>query len=463
MSQQVVVGIDFGSSRIKAAAYGRDGAVVSTASAATPLAVTADGDDFLVGEMLQTAASLVRGLGLAHDAILGIGLSSMGEVGTILSGGVLADLPFPSWYDRRGADVIARLEVRWGADELRRATGNHARPASTVAKLGHLAARRQLPAGMFLGLCGAFAWQLTGRAWQEAGLAVTSGVYDDARARYLDHAWDEAGLRGIALPPVRPAGHAEPAATPLAVELGCVLGAPVVIAGHDHPVAAVGAGARRGEVADSMGTGEALIAVVDAAAPGASGDAVADRDPYVSFEVWPPTGEPLVVWERMRPGLAMRSFVDRAGLDRAALEADAPAAASPSGLVDEAASLAMENGEDGGLPPTPASWAAIIDYYVALANRGQRVVRDIAGVVGPTVVTGGGLRSPRWRRAKALWGRAPMVVSTVEETVTRGCAAMAGVAAGWWADAESMPGAERVAIGVDAIADMEAAVARIGG
>lgn len=461
MDQQVVVGIDFGSSRIKAAAYRRDGRVVGALSAATPLAVTAEGDDFLVLRMLEDAASLVRGLDLPRGAVAGVGLSSMGEVGTILADGVLADIAFPSWYDGRGAEVVALLERRWGADELRRSTGNHARPASTVAKLGHLAGRERLPEGMFLGLCGAFAWQLTGRPWQEAGLAVTSGVYDDGRAGYLRHVWEDAGLSGIELPPVRPAGHAEAASTPLALDLGLADGAPVVIAGHDHPVAAVGAGVRRGEVADSMGTGEALIAVVDAADDPRHRDAALAADPYISFEVWPPTGEPLVVWERMRPGLAMRSFVEHSGTDRASLEAHAPASAS-TGAVDEAVSLALERGEDGGLAPTAASWAAIIEYYVALANRGQRIVREIAGAAGPTVLTGGGLRSPRWRRAKALRGRAPMVVSTIEETVTRGCAAMAGAAAGWWTDAQSMPGAERVSIGVHAVADMDAAVARIG-
>lgn len=463
MHEQVVVGLDFGSSRIKAAAYRRDGELVAASSAATPIRSTDDGDDFLVLEMLGAAATAVERLDARASSIAALGISSMGEVGTILGDDGLVDLAFPSWYDRRGGEIVERLESQWGADELLLRTGSHLRLASTVAKLGHLTGSRELPPGTFLGLCGALAWQLTARGWQEAGLAVTSGVYDTARRSYLEQVWQSAGLGAIRLPPVAGAGQAEPASTALARRLGLVDGAPVVIAGHDHPVAAVGAGVRPGELGDSMGTGEALIAVMrpELAADPEHREAVLRRNRHLSFEVWPTTGELLVVWERMRPGLAMRSFIDHGGLDRAVMDANAPVESSGA-LLDEATSLAMENGEPGGLPPTAESWAALIDFYVRLANEGQELVRTATGATGATVLTGGGLRSSRWRRAKAVIGRAPMVVSTVEETVTRGCAAMAGVAAGWWPDAQAMPGAERIAVRPGSVADMEAAVARMG-
>lgn len=462
MQTEVVVGVDFGSSRIKAAAYGRDGALIASRSVATPIQSGAAGDDFLVLDMLEAAAIVIRQLGCMPGSIVGVGVSSMGEVGTILSDNELADLAFPSWYDRRGGDIVERLERAWGADDLQLSTGNHLRLTSTVAKLGHLASTRELPRGVFVGLCGALAWQLTGQAWQEQGIAVTSGVYDHARHRYLHHVWETAGLGGVTLPTVEEPGYWRPASTAFARELGLAPGAPVMIAGHDHPVASVGAGVRRGELSDSMGTGEALIAVMDArlaADPDHRARALA-VDRYVSFEVWPTTGELLVVWERMRPGLAMRSFLEHFGLDRALLDAQAPRS-SIGDLITDEISLAMEEGGHGGLPPTPQSWAELVDFYVQLANRGGEIIRSVTAAEGVTVLTGGGLRSARWRWSKAVNGRAPMVVSTVEETVTRGCAAMVGVAAGWWLDAQSMPGAERIAIGSQSAADMEAAVGRM--
>ncbi len=194
MTEDVIVGLDFGSSRIKAAAYGRDGSLLASSSAVTPIRVTDDGDDFLVLDMLAAAADVIERLGCGPGTIKGLGASSMGEVGTILSDGGLADLAFPSWYDRRGGEILERLERAWGVADLRASTGNHTRLASTVAKLGHLATAGHLPEGVFLGLCGAFAWQLTGERWQEAGIAVTSGVYDPVRGRYLEQVWQTAGL-----------------------------------------------------------------------------------------------------------------------------------------------------------------------------------------------------------------------------------------------------------------------------
>jgi len=463
MTGDVIVGLDFGSSRIKAAAYDRTGELAAVAAVDTPLRQHADGDDFLVGGMLDAAAHAVGELACAPGSIKGIAMASMGETGAIVTPTGIADVDFPSWYDSRGADVVQRLERLWGAVPMRNATGRHLRTASTVAKLGHVrAVNGPLPTGTFVGICGAFAWQLTGALWQEAGLATTSGVFDIVKRDYLPWLWADAGLANVALAPVAPAGHGERATTPLARRLGLADDAVVVIAGHDHPVAAVGAGVRAGEVADSMGTGEAIIAVMGER----GGDAAVlsqamDADPYLAFEIWPADGSLLAVWERMRPGLAMRAFVDRSGIAREELDALAPAPA-PAHAFGDSESLALEAGEDVALEYSPRMWGELVDFYVALANRGQRLLRETSLSDGATVLTGGGLRSPRWRAAKALLGDGPMAVSLVRETATRGCAAIVGTTLGWWPDPEGMPGALRRPIGPDAGADIEAAARLIG-
>ena len=69
----------------------------------------------------------------------------------------------------------------------------------------------------------------------------------------------------------------------------------------------------------------------------------------------------------------------------------------------------------------------------------------------------GGLRSPRWRAAKATLATSSLDVSTVTETASRGCAAMVGVACGWWPSAELMPGAQRTRVRAGTPADMAGA------
>ncbi|GMA33212.1 hypothetical protein GCM10025875_32040 [Litorihabitans aurantiacus] len=314
-----------------------------------------------------------------------------------------------------------------------------------------------MPPGQFVGLCGALAYQLTGQAWQEAGLATTSGVWDPLEHRYLAEVWVAAGLGHVSLAPVREPGYAAPATGDLARALGLAEGAPVVIAGHDHPVAAVGSGVRTGEVFDSMGTGEAIIAALPSGATLTRAQLVAhlERDADLTFEVWPPDGALLAVWERMRPGLAMRTFLDGADLDRQALDDGAapPTDAPRFGAADLAA---LQDGHAVLGPRDAAAWGDLMDAYVLLANRGGELARAVAGATGETVLTGGGLRSRRWRHAKVALGPRPLAVSTVTEAATRGCAAMAGDAAGWWPGAEAMPGDTRVA--VDSEATIDAAV-----
>lgn len=459
MVTDTIVGVDFGSSRIKAAAYDGAGEVVAMSAVDTPIEQSTEGDDFPVCDMLDAAAQAISELARPRGSIAAISMASMGETGTVLTSGELTRMNFPSWYDARGAEIVARLTDTWGEDYLRSATGRHLRTASTVAKLGHLrAAGGRVPDGMFVGVAGALAWQLTGVAWQEAGLATTSGVFDITSRRYLTQVWADAGLADVILPPVRPAGHGERATTTLASALGLAHGALVVIAGHDHPVACVGAGVREGEIGDSLGTGEAIIAAM-----GARGDDAAAlaremaADPHLSFEIWPSDGSILAVWERLRPGLAMRTFLEGSALGRQELDSAAPDPSPTTSVTDEQ-SLALEKGELALDDYGPETWGHLIDFYVELANRGQRSLRAVSGATGPTVLTGGGLRSPRWRRAKALLGDGRMEVSLVRETATRGCAAIAGASLGWWNSAATMPGAERRVIGSDPEADMEEAV-----
>lgn len=462
--EQVVVGVDFGSSRIKAAAYGRDGALVASTALPTPLFSGPEGDDFLVGGMLDAAQRAIAALRWPNRSVVGVAMTSMGEVGTVLSAGALADLAFPSWYDSRGAEVVEDLERRWRPSELRERTGGHLRIASTVAKLGHLARSGvTVPEGTFLGICGALAWQLTGEVWNEAGLATTGGVYDIHDRSYLHQVWAAAGLARVVPPPVRHPGAWSPATGDLAARLGIAEGAPVMIAGHDHPVAAVGAGITSDEVADSMGTGEAIIAVMQQAGPAEVRSRVADllaSDPYVSVEMWPPTGELLVVWERMRPGLAMRAFLDRAEVTREELDRLAPAPAVPLRMKDEM-SLRLEAGRPLDVDYDAAMWGELVDLYVLLAQRGEALVREVTGAQGVRVLTGGGLRSPRWRAGKAALATRPIEVSVVQETATRGCAAMVGTACGWWTEPSLMPGAERIRVSPGSTADMDRAGRRL--
>lgn len=464
MKDDVVVGLDLGSSRVKAVAFDAGGSVVAASARETPrLPGGGPGeDDFPVLACLAAAAAAVSGLGLVPGRVVGLGLSSMGEVGTALVDGRLADVDFPAWYDPRGREVVDRLGERLGTTWLSGATGNHTVTSSTLAKLGHRLGEGQRWTGTFLGLCGAFAWQLTGEGWQEAGLATTSGAFDPVGGDWVPSIWSAAGLDGLALPEVRPTGTARPAVTDLARRLGMSGSASVVIAGHDHPVATLGAGVVPGEVADSLGTGQAILAGMDPAADPGPTRAALEDEPALSLEVWPGDGRTLVVWGSLRPGLAMRTFLAGSSLDRDTLESDAPPPGVSAPLDGEAVATLQHGHVPSGLALDARAWGALLDHYVLAAHEGRSRLRHLTGSDGATVLTGGGLRSRRWRHAHAVLADSPLAVSTVTETVARGAAAVVGATLGWWPTPSAMPGATRVPVRPGCTGDIDLAARRLG-
>ncbi len=439
MLDGVLIGIDIGSSGIKALAYDRTGAVVAARSVPTPTRQADEGLDFVVLDVLSAAEQVLAEVVAMVGAVAGVGIASIGEVGTVLADGELADLHFPAWYDDRGAEVLAAAESSFGRRELAVITGGHARVTSTIAKLGWLAAHRRCPPGTFLGVGGALAWRLTGVVTQEAGLASTSGAFDPVRLRYLPPVWEAAGLRSVTLPVVAPAGTGHPAVTARAGSLGLRPGCPVVIAGHDHPVAAVGTGAAPGDVVDSVGTSEGLLVAASREHLGRPSVLQSLVDEGFTIETWPGSDDLVVMAEGLRPGLAMQTLLAGAVTSRDALDVAAPPAGAAPGL-DRDESLALERGERGQLRCDPLTWAGLIDHYASLAASQELALRAACGVHGRTVLTGGGTRSARWMSAKRRFGAQPPVISGITETVTRGGAAIVGAGLGWWPDAASMPG-----------------------
>lgn len=442
VDDEVVLGIDLGSSRTKVGAYSRDGSQLALVGVPTPV-VRSDGwVDFPVLDMLDAVDGAVRSLGLDRP-VRGVGIGAMGEVGTLLDQEELAELRFPVWYDERGGDRIEQVVRAGGRDRLSGLTGGHVRTTSTVAKLAWLRDTGTGVRGVFLGLAGALCWQLTGTAVQEASLAVTSGGFDPLARRDLPEVWAAAGLADIGRPRLQPVGGWSVAVGALARRWGLVPAAPVVIAGHDHLVAAVGAGVQVGDVADSVGTGESVLAVVGRSRVRTSREVGALVAQGFTVESWPATGALTLAWEGLRPGLAMDAFMLASGMSRDELDGVAPGPGAVEPASAEQLDL-LERGMTGELAIGPTGWAAVVDGYAARAREGEEAVRAATGAQGPVVLTGGGTRSVRWMSAKVAMLDRPGLLVRTQETAARGAGALAGVAAGWWAAADRMPGLDRV-------------------
>lgn len=444
MRDELLLGIDLGTSSIKANAIDRHGRSLGIGVAPTPFASSSHGVEMSAGALFAAIRTAIVDLGELRSRIAGVGIASMGETGTVIRSDGPSDLPLVAWHDERGVSVVEDIVDHFGAEEILHRTGRQARSVTSIAKLGWLVGNGFNPTGTWTGVAGLVLWRLTGALAQEQSLAATSGAYDPIRSEYDREILRHVGLDRVVWAPARVAGTSLGHVSPLGAEWsGLRAGIPVTIAGHDHPVGVIGAGGDRSEVIDSMGTGEPLVVSWEPSAavefpswPGQTGD--------LTVTAWPGTTRHMLLWETLRPGLAMKHLqralrVQRDDIEFSAirveaepLDLDTLEAMQQGRIPDAVTALAPE-----------VAWAAALEGYAHAAAEAEVRMRELASTTGPTLLIGGGLRSRRWVEAKLRRARHAVAMAAEREAVSRGAALLAGVAAGWWKP-EAYPPADTV-------------------
>lgn len=249
-----LLGLDLGTSTFKASAYRVTGEQLGTIAVPTPWRSASSGAEMEAGDFADAVRALVDECASAHGQgrVAAIGVTGMAEtVFTELSDGRL--LPARAWNQQHGrqpqlpdGDVFAATGLldpaRTPAVELRRVSeaGETVRSWNGVPEL----------AVQVLG----------GAAIAERSLAARTGLIDVRTGDWSPALLGWAGLDASTTPDLLPAGEVCGIAS---IPAPCA-GAALTVAGHDHVVAALGAGAYGdANVFDSLGTGEALIAQLD--------------------------------------------------------------------------------------------------------------------------------------------------------------------------------------------------------
>ncbi|WP_291049914.1 FGGY family carbohydrate kinase [Herbiconiux sp.] len=436
MTIPLLLGIDIGTSRIKANLIDPQGRSVAIGSALTPFRTTPDGVEMTAGAFLSAVREAVQSLGSRLSEVRAVGIASMGETGTLVTPDGPGALPLIAWHDKRGEEVVEALRTAFGDAGIRSKTGREGRTVTSIAKLGWLGARGAELEGTWLGVAGLVAWRLTGGFGQEASLAATSGAYDPYSGSYdadvlavagvSDAVWTEPFVAGTPVGTVHGEGSRWS---------GIPVGAVVTIAGHDHPVGVLGAGGTPNEVIDSMGTGEPIVAAWTPGPDRAFHPEIAGSgDGHITVSRWPGTDRLMLLWETLRPGMGLATLLQSLGSDRLELEN----AATRRDQVEPVSASAIARLESGILPPAldlsdpVGAWVSVLEGYALLAAQGEASIRGLTGTQGPIILIGGGLRSPRWVEAKRRRATHPVLAAREPEAVSRGAALLAGVAAGWW-------------------------------
>jgi xylulokinase len=414
----VLAGADIGTTTCKVGVYRLDGTAIATRRRPTP----PDAPE-LVAAVLDDLRGCLGGV-----APLAVGITGVAEGGVALDASLRPLGPLVWWHDRRAEHAARWLAERVGREALFRRTGVDVAAKTPLALwLHHRAETARMRA--WVGVPELVATALCGVPLTDRTLAGRSGAFDQRADRYDEDLLSLAGIRPEQLPSPSGIGTARAGALPA--------GTPVVVAGHDHLVAAYAAGAREpGDVADSLGTAEAVVTIAaappteSAAGTGMSWNRTADGRHWAFVSGFPGSGR-LVDW------LCALCAADYADLDRLA-----GTVRSPTGLVvlPYLAGRAAPAPDAGrglsvrGLRRRHGLADLVVGVFEGACCHGrwmaERQARHADAAVGAVTVLGGPSRARAWMAVKAHVLPASVRRIDEAEAACAGAAALAGRAIG---------------------------------
>ncbi|SNT55309.1 Sugar (pentulose or hexulose) kinase [Asanoa hainanensis] len=431
---ELVAGVDLGTTDTKAVLTRPDGETVAFARGATTWSHKPDGRLETTGAALanDVLRTLEKAVAEAEQRkgpvnVTGIGIAGLAESGVILDAHGNETSPVIAWFDERGNEELTAQGPTF-VEEFPRRTGL---PFGTQWSLPKLLWMRKNGihldhASRWLNMPEYVAYALTGEQVSEPSLASRTGLLDQATGRPWAEALDRIGATHAFLPELRDAG--QPAGT---VKHGRFKGATVTVAGHDHPVAAIGAGATGPEdLFNSCGTAEVLLRSVPRILTDDERQTLVDRGIDAGRHVLPGHG---VLIGGMRSGLVMRRVLALVGaddhdrrdeLDRRWRPANGDGVTVlPAAPHDNDVTLRLR---DGAGPDQ--LWAATLAYLNEQTEALLSAVNSVVGEHRTAVAAGGWTRMHSVRTAKAAV--IPRLrISALEQPGARGAAMFAARAA----------------------------------
>ena len=429
----VVLGIDLGTTSAKALArpVSQPGSVYTELP--TPWQSGPRGETEIdPSRLLQLAVELIgHAVRAAESAwgpvrVQGIGVAGMAESGVLLSGAGRPAAPVIAWFDHRGAREIeqAGREDPGFAAMFERTTGLPWSAQASLAKLLWLRAGRGLAgsAPTWLSVPEWIVFGLGGDLVREPSLASRTGLIDQGTGELWPAAAALAGLPARILPDERPAGAAAGHLRHDGVDSRAA-GAVLTVAGHDHPVAAIGAGVtEKDELFNSSGTADVLARCIPGTLAEPQRQAIVSAGWSIGRHVLPDTSLLLagvsggLLLRRVLSALGAGGAEARAALDQASLAVgDLPAGLSVAGDGRTQDDIVLRI-QDGATPA--AIWTAAVRYTTEQAGVMLSHIARGGAPPGGAVAAGGWTRMASVRAAKAAVIKAVSFSPVVQPGVT---------------------------------------------
>jgi len=263
----LLLGIDAGTSRVRALVFTPSGSVLAQGSQAAPTDRPKTGwaeqnPEAIWNACCQAVKAAIAGID--HPSrIRGLAIASVGEAFVPLDGAGQPTYPVIAWYDERPAQLVKQLVDQIGRARLFETTGLSADPTFTLSKLLWLKVHAAEALGRtrhILNVTHYLAWRLTGELGSDYSQASRSLAFDLHRLVWAKELIQECGIDPSLFQPLRPLGAKLGTVLPdIASHLGLPSDCVVGVGGHDHLIGALAADALKpGVMLNSLGTAEAV-------------------------------------------------------------------------------------------------------------------------------------------------------------------------------------------------------------
>ena len=416
MTSNVVLGIDIGTTSSKAVARSTSRDSTHYVEQPTPWHTPGCGQTEIDPyRLVDVAADLIgRAIRAAESAwgpvrVRSIGVTGLAESGVLLDAARRPTGPVIAWFDHRGGHELEQVgrEAPDFAATFERTTGLPWSSQASLAKLLWLRASgyRPGPGSTWLSVPEWIVFALGGDPVREPSLASRTGLIDQDTGEVWPDALAAAGLSARILPGERPAGARAGYLRHPGV-VSAAAGAVLTVAGHDHPVAAIGVGAvETDELFNSSGTADVLARSIPGTLDETQRQQVVSAGWSIGRHVLPDTSLLLagvgggLLLRRVLAALGSESGQARAELDHASLSVgELPAGLSVTGDGRTQDDVVIRI-QDGASPATV--WTAAVRYTAAQT---RLLLDDLEKIVGPhrrAVAAGGWTQMASVRMAKA--------------------------------------------------------------
>ena len=461
-----LMGIDLGSTSLKAIVYDLEGNVVAQSSRPTEKYTPPDHPEWIFWKPEQiwggTAAAIKEAVSQLKqpDAIKAVAVTGMGVDAVPIDENGKWLYPFISWHDNRAIPQQEWWEKNVGNEKTFNTGGWAPWPINTALRMLWLAENEpeiHARTDKWLLIEDFLNFMLCGEKATDYTMASCTLLFDQNTQDWSDEILNLAGIeRGLLCDP-HPSGTFLGGVTPQAAEAtGLAAGTPVVLGGHDHLCGALPVGAfKPGLVLDVTGTWEVVMSVV--AKPTMTTDilnAGITMQSHVAPGMYAGWGgavaAEMVEWYRREYGHFAKSAAETQGGSDwdhlLKIAAESPPGARGTMFLPHMSGAScpiidgLSLGAFVGLSTTSTAGDMLRAIFEGLDYQFLDIVNKMETQMGmqadSIVAVGGAIRNKFWMQNKADVVGRPIQVPAIEEATPLGAAILAGMGVGVYKDVQ---------------------------